>query len=112
LVVSDFVYAAVSEELGFLGAGVLILSYVALFVLGVRIVVESKDDFEKLLAVGFTTLLTIQVFVNIGGVIKLIPLTGITLPFISRGGFSFIITFVIIGFLMGLDHRNGKRMNI
>jgi cell division protein FtsW (lipid II flippase) len=112
LVVSDFVYAAVGEELGFLGAGVLILGYVTLFVLGMRIVVESKDDFEKLLAAGFTTLLTIQVFVNIGGVIKLIPLTGITLPFISRGGFSFIITFVIIGFLMGLSHRNGKRMNI
>jgi len=54
--------------------------------------------------------LTIQVFVNIGGVIKLIPLTGITLPFISRGGFSFIITFFIVGLLMGLSHRNGKRM--
>ncbi len=69
------------------------------------------DDFDKLLAVGFSTILAIQVFVNIGGVIKLIPLTGITLPFISRGGFSFIITYIIIGFMMGLSHRNGKRMN-
>jgi cell division protein FtsW (lipid II flippase) len=111
LVVSDFVYSAIGEEMGFLGAIVLILAYFVLFLLGMRIVVESDNDFEKLLAVGFTTMLAIQVFVNIGGVIKLIPLTGITLPFISRGGFSFLITFVIIGFLMGLSHRNGKRMN-
>ena len=71
--------------------------------------IEANNDFEKLLATGFTTMLAIQVFVNIGGVIKLIPLTGITLPFISRGGFSFLISFIIIGFLMGLSHRNGKR---
>ncbi|MBN1996627.1 FtsW/RodA/SpoVE family cell cycle protein [candidate division KSB1 bacterium] len=111
LVVSDFVYSAIGEEMGFLGAAVLVFAYFVLFLLGMRIVVETQDDFEKLLAVGFTTILAIQVFVNIGGVIKLIPLTGITLPFISRGGFSFIITFIIIGFLMGIDHRNGKRTN-
>jgi len=110
LVVSDFVYSAIGEEMGFIGAIVLVLAYFVLFLLGMRIVVESDNDFEKLLAVGFTTMLAIQVFVNIGGVIKLIPLTGITLPFISRGGFSFLITFIIIGFLMGLSHRNGKRI--
>ncbi len=109
LVVSDFVYAAIGEELGFLGAMVIVITYLVLFFLGMRIVVETENDFEKLLAAGFTTMLAIQVFVNIGGVIKLIPLTGITLPFISRGGFSFLISFIIIGFLMGLSHRNGKR---
>ncbi len=77
--------------------------------LGIRIVLESHSDFEKLLATGFTTMLAVQVFVNIGGVIKLIPLTGITLPFISRGGFSFLISMLIVGFLMGLSNRNGKR---
>jgi cell division protein FtsW (lipid II flippase) len=97
--------------LGFLGVIVFVLAYLVLFFLGMRIVVETENDFEKLLAVGFATMLAIQVFVNIGGVIKLIPLTGITLPFISRGGFSFLISFIIIGFLMGLSHRNGKRMN-
>lgn len=110
LVVSDFVYSAISEELGLLGAAIIVLSYLLLFFLGMRIVVESDNDFEKLLAAGFTTMLAIQVFVNIGGVIKLIPLTGITLPFISRGGFSFLISMIIIGFLMGLSHRNGQRM--
>ncbi len=110
LVVSDFVYAAICEELGFIGAIVVVLGYMTLFFLGIRVVIGANNDFEKLLAGGFSTLLIIQVFVNIGGVIKFIPLTGITLPFISRGGFSFIISFVIVGFLMGLSHRNGKRM--
>lgn len=109
LVVSDFVYSAISEELGFLGATIIVLLYLLLFFYSIRVAVESEGDFEKLLAVGFATMLGIQVFVNIGGVIKLIPLTGITLPFISRGGFSFLISFVIIGFLMGLSHRNGMR---
>lgn len=110
LVVSDFVYSAIAEELGFMGTAAIIVLYLLLFFAGMRIVIESENDFEKLLGVGFTTMLAIQVFVNIGGVIKLIPLTGITLPFISRGGFSFLISFIIIGFLMGLSHRNGKRM--
>lgn len=109
LVVSDFVYAAIAEELGFVGAVVIVFAYFVLFLAGVRIAVETDNDFEKLLAIGFTTILAIQVFVNIGGVIKLIPLTGITLPFISRGGFSFLISFIIVGFLMGLSHRNGRK---
>jgi cell division protein FtsW (lipid II flippase) len=110
LVVSDFVYSAIAEEMGFIGAAVILLSYLVLFYLGMRVAVQADDDFEKLLATGFSTILAIQVFVNIGGVIKLIPLTGITLPFISRGGFSFLISFIIIGFLMGISHRNGKRV--
>ncbi|MBN2008993.1 FtsW/RodA/SpoVE family cell cycle protein [candidate division KSB1 bacterium] len=109
LVVSDFVYAAIAEELGFIGAFVLLFCYLVLFLLGMCVVIDAKNDFEKLLAVGFSSMLAIQVFVNIGGVIKLIPLTGITLPFISRGGFSFLISFIIIGFLMGLSHRNGRK---
>ena len=110
LVVSDFVYSAISEELGFLGAAIIVFLYLGLVFLGIRIVLESNNDFEKLLATGFTTMIAVQVFVNIGGVIKLIPLTGITLPFISRGGFSFLISMLIVGFLMGLSHRNGKRV--
>jgi len=95
--------------LRFFGAVIIVFLYLGLVFLGIRIVLESNNDFEKLLATGFTTMLAVQVFVNIGGVIKLIPLTGITLPFISRGGFSFLVSMLIIGFLMGLSHRNGKR---
>lgn len=111
LVVSDFVYSAIAEELGFIGAVILVFLYLLLFFLGMRVVIESETDFEKLLAVGFSTMIAIQVFVNIGGVIKLIPLTGITLPFVSRGGFSFLISFIIVGFIMGLSHRNGRRQS-
>ncbi len=109
LVVSDFVYAAIAEEIGFLGSGLIVLSYLLLFILGMRVAIQAATDFERLLGLGFTTMLAIQVFVNIGGVIKLIPLTGITLPFISRGGFSFLISCIIVGFLMGISHRNGIR---
>lgn len=112
LVVSDFVYAAIAEELGLAGSAVILFLYLLLFFLGMRVVVDSRNDFEKLLAVGFTSMLAIQVFVNVGGVIKLIPLTGITLPFISRGGFSFLISLIIVGFLMGLSHRNGQRAEL
>jgi cell division protein FtsW (lipid II flippase) len=112
LVVSDFVYSAIAEELGFIGTAIIILLYLGLFFLGLRIAIEANSDFERLLAIGFTAILAIQVFVNIGGVIKLIPLTGITLPFISRGGFSLLISFVIVGFLMGLSHRNGVRASL
>lgn len=109
LVVSDFVYAAIAEEIGFLGSTLIVMLYLVLFLLGMRVVVQAETSFEKLLATGFTAMLAIQVFVNIGGVIKLIPLTGITLPFISRGGFSFLISFILVGFLMGLSHRNGMK---
>lgn len=109
LIVSDFVYAAIAEEMGFIGAALIVLLYLLLFFLGIRVALRAKNDFEKLLATGFASMIAIQVFVNIGGVIKLIPLTGITLPFISRGGFSFLISFIIIGFLMGISHRNGLR---
>ncbi len=109
LVVSDFVYSAIAEELGFVGSILVVMLYVVLFLQGMKIALQAERDFEKLLAVGFTSILAIQVFVNIGGVIKLIPLTGITLPLISRGGFSFLISMVIIGLLMGLSHRNGAR---
>ncbi|MFQ5649886.1 MAG: FtsW/RodA/SpoVE family cell cycle protein [bacterium] len=108
LVVSDFVYSAIAEEIGFIGSILIVALYILLFLLGMRVAVESETDFEKLLATGFSTILAIQVFVNIGGVIKLIPLTGITLPLISRGGFSFLISLIIIGFIMGLSHRNGQ----
>ncbi len=109
LVVSDFVYSALAEELGLVGGAIIVSLYFLLFLLGIRVVVQTENIFERLLALGFATMLALQVFVNIGGVIKLIPLTGITLPFISRGGFSFLISMTIIGFLMGISHRNGIR---
>jgi cell division protein FtsW (lipid II flippase) len=109
LVVSDFVYSALAEELGFLGAIVILMLYLQLFLSGMKIAAEAETEFEKLMAIGFSSMIAIQVFVNVGGVIKLIPMTGITLPFISRGGFSFLISMLMIAFLMGLSHRIALR---
>jgi cell division protein FtsW (lipid II flippase) len=71
-----------------------------------RAAIEARDMFTKLLAAGVTTFLGFQAIVNIGGVIRLLPMTGITLPFVSHGGWSLITSFVMLGILMAVSHRN------
>ena len=104
LVISDFIYAAIGEELGFLGAALVVSLYILLFLAGMKVAMRFERPFPRLLAVGFSSMLIIQAFVNIGGVTNLIPMTGITLPFISRGGFSLVVCFLMVGFLMTLSH--------
>lgn len=103
---SDFVYAAVSEETGFLG-GITLLVGVAIFVLGgTAISLGAADLFTKLLATGFTAFMGFQALVNVGGVLKALPMTGITLPFVSHGGWSLITSFGMLGILLAISHRN------
>src|SRR5256885_2515798 len=83
---TDFIFAAFGEELGLFGATALLLLYVALIGRGFRAAVAAEDDFGKLLAAGLTAALALQTFIIVGGVTRLIPLTGITLPFVSYGG--------------------------
>jgi cell division protein FtsW (lipid II flippase) len=97
---SDFILAAFGEELGMLGVSAVLLLYVVLVGRGLRIAVERHDSFEKLLAVGLTTLIGLQVFVIAGGVLRLIPLTGVPLPLMSYGGTSRIATAVVLGLLV------------
>ncbi len=99
-VASDFILAAFGEELGMLGVSALLLLYLVLVGRGLRVAVERHDAFEKLLAVGLTTLLGLQVFVIAGGVLRLIPLTGVPLPLVSYGGTSRVATFVMIALLI------------
>lgn len=99
-VASDFILAAFGEELGMLGVSALLLLYLVLVGRGLRVAVERHDAFEKLLAVGLTTLLGLQVFVIAGGVLRLIPLTGVPLPLVSYGGTSRVATFVLLGLLI------------
>jgi cell division protein FtsW (lipid II flippase) len=103
---SDFIYAAIAEELGILGALVVVAGVVALVLCGTRIAIESRDMFTKLIAAGFTAFLGLQALVNIGGVIRVMPMTGITLPFVSHGGWSLITSFAMLGILMAISHRN------
>jgi cell division protein FtsW (lipid II flippase) len=92
--------AAFGEELGMLGVAALLLLYLVLVGRGLRIAVERTDGFEKLLAVGLTTLLGLQVFVIAGGVLRLIPLTGVPLPLVSYGGTSRVATAIVLALLV------------
>ncbi len=97
---SDFILAAFGEELGMLGVAAVLLLYLVLVGRGLRIAVERHDGFEKLLAVGLTTVLGLQVFVIAAGVFRLIPLTGVPLPLVSYGGTSRVATAVILALLL------------
>jgi len=103
---SDFIYAAIGEELGFFGGILLVLALLALILTGLKTAIESRDMFTKLLAAGLTGFLGLQAIVNIGGVIRLLPMTGITLPFVSHGGSSLVTSFVMVGILLAISHRN------
>ncbi|MBW3612716.1 MAG: FtsW/RodA/SpoVE family cell cycle protein [Chloroflexi bacterium] len=103
---TDFIFAAIAEELGLVGAFAL-LGVVAVFVFrGLRIAALARDDFGGLLAVGVTTSLGIQALIIIAGNTKLIPLTGITLPFVSYGGSSVVASFAMVGLLLAVSHRS------
>ncbi len=103
---SDFIYAAVAEEMGLAGGAVIIVGFILLVVAGMRTAIEARDMYTKLLAAGITAFLGFQAVVNIGGVIRMLPMTGITLPFVSHGGWSLITCFVMIGMLMAISDRN------
>jgi cell division protein FtsW len=105
---SDFIYAAVGEELGLLGGALVLMGVAALVLAGVRAAIESRDMFTKLMAAGFTAFIGFQALVNICGVIRMLPMTGITLPFVSHGGWSLITSFAMLGILMAIAHRNAK----
>ncbi len=103
---TDFIFTAVAEELGLLGAFALLAVVAVLVFRGLRIAALARDDFGGLLAVGLTTSLGIQALIIIAGNTKLIPLTGITLPFVSYGGSSVLASFVMIGLLLAISHRS------
>lgn len=105
---SDYVYAAVAEELGLFGGLILILAIIVLVIAGVRTSLDARDMFTKLCAAGLTAFVGFQALVNIGGIVRALPMTGITLPFVSHGGFSLITSFAMLGMLMAFSHRNSR----
>lgn len=100
---NDFIFAAICEEFGLLGGIALILLYLMLVYRGLRTALHARDGYSMLVAVGISSMIAFQVFVIIGGVVKLIPLTGITLPFVSYGGSSMILNFASLGVLQKIS---------
>ena len=106
---TDFVFAAIGEELGLLGTTAVLLVYVLLVGVGFRIALRADQPFLKLLAAGLTTMLGVQTFIILGGVTRLIPLTGITMPFVSYGGSSLLANFVILALLLRISDEVARR---
>jgi cell division protein FtsW (lipid II flippase) len=103
---TDFVFSAIGEELGLLGSlGVLAL-FLLLVTRGLAVALRAEDGFARLVAVGLASILGLQTVIIVGGVVRLIPLTGITLPFVSYGGSSLLTNFLIVGLLL---HISGQR---
>ncbi len=106
---TDFVLSAIGEELGLLGTVAVCIMFLLLVGSGFRIALQTDRPFSKLFAAGLTTIIGVQTFVIVGGVIRVIPLTGVTLPFISYGGSSLIANFVIVALLLRISDETVAR---
>ncbi len=102
---SDMIYAVITNELGLLGASALLLVYLLLIARGLKTAVLARDSFSKLLATGLSFVVAMQVFVIVGGVTRVIPLTGVTLPFVAYGGSSVVMNFVLVALLLVVSDR-------
>lgn len=102
---TDFIFSIITEELGFLGAAVVIALFMALILVGIRIALRTKDRFGMLLATGITAWIAVQGFVNLGAVVGVLPITGVPLPFVSAGGSSLVVTMAAIGVLLNIARQ-------
>jgi cell division protein FtsW (lipid II flippase) len=107
---TDFIYSALAQELGLVGISAFLLVYMLFAARGFRIAMLAQDGFSKLLAVGLTFCFTLQTFIIVGGIVRIIPLTGITLPFVSYGGSSIVANFVLLAGLLLVSNRANERM--
>ena len=107
-VTTDFIFAAVGEELGLLGTTAVVIAFLLMVGSGLRIALRAESPFEKLLATGLTTIIGMQSFIIIGGVTRLVPLTGITLPFVSYGGSSLLANYVLLALLLRVSDSSSS----
>ncbi len=105
---TDFIYSALAQELGLVGVSALLLVYMVFVMRGFRVSIFAGDGFSKLLAAGLTFGFALQAFVIVGGILRVIPLTGITLPFVSYGGSSVVSNFLVVAGLMLVSNRANR----
>jgi peptidoglycan glycosyltransferase len=106
---TDFIFAAVGEEFGFAGGVAVLCAYALLVAGGFGIALRARDRFRKLLAIGLTFALGLQVFLIIGGILRVVPLTGLTLPFMSYGGSSLLGNFILVAVLARVSHEEAAQ---
>jgi cell division protein FtsW len=106
---NDYIFAIIGEEFGFVGAGLVVGLFVLLAYAGIRTALRAPDTFGALLAAGITAWLCYQAFINIGVVVALVPVTGITLPFVSAGGVSLVVSFAAAGVLLSISRETVER---
>ncbi|MGB4658213.1 MAG: FtsW/RodA/SpoVE family cell cycle protein [Mobilitalea sp.] len=109
VVESDFIFSAISEELGGLFALCILLIYISCFIMLINIALEQEETFYRLIALGFSVMFGFQIILCIGGVIKFIPSTGVTLPLISQGGSSIFATILMFMILQGVSMRDKRQ---
>ncbi len=102
---TDFIFSAIAQELGLIGAAALLLVYMLFVVRGMRVSLQAQDGFSKLAAAGLTFGFALQTFIIVGGVLRVVPLTGITLPFVSYGGTSIVANFLLLAGLLLISNR-------
>ena len=113
VVESDFIFSAIGEELGLLGAAAVLLLFMLFAVRGLLTAARARSDLAAFMAVGLTAAISLQAFVIVGGVTSLIPMTGVTLPFMSQGGTSLLASFIIVGLLLRCgDEGTGTQVEI
>ena len=108
---NDFIFAIIGEELGFAGGLLVIALFLIVAYRGLRVALGAPDTFGGLLAAGITVFITVQAFVNIGVVVSVLPVTGITLPFVSAGGSSLMVSLAAVGILLSISRESAPRRN-
>jgi len=108
---TDFIFAAIGEELGLLGTVAILVAFLLMVGAGLRVAMRVESPFEKLLAAGLTAIIGLQTFIIIGGVTRLVPLTGITLPFVSYGGSSLISNYILLALLLRISDDDRERQH-
>lgn len=105
---SDFIFAAIGNELGLIGTSAIVVAFMLFAGSGIRIASRARSDFAKLAAVGFTMVVTFQAFIIMAGVTRILPLTGVTLPFVSYGGSSLVANYIVVALLLRISNEGSE----